>query len=688
MAIDFIRDQRIDGETAGDRFGAYSIQVNGEVIVGTTGELADVNGDGFLDLIVGAGFGENGEDIGKVYVFFGDGTGRFDGSPILDAANADIIIIGATAQDFFGASIAISDINEDGLPDLVIGAPGTDFAALDAGSVYVFLNQGAPNYFATSAASANLRIDGNQALGEFGSFVAVGDFNDDGRPDLAIGAPLVGVGPNPGAGAIYTFFNQGAPNFFVTSAASANQTISGAGTDEGFGTNIVPVDVNNDGFVDLVVGSPLHTPGMTLVSAGAVFVFLNNGTGGFPSSITTASQAITGSQAGMQLGSCIGVADLGGDGDLDLIAGAPLFNPGAAQNQGALFIFFNNGSVTPPFFAANSGAADWRIDGENPGDFFGQSCHIANLDNKNGADILVGAPRYNVGTINNVGAAYVFLNKGFGAFADIAEDADLRLVGEQAGDRFGSGIRTGDLNNDGFQDLLLGARLANFNGEDSGSIYVFLQIVQPQPPQPGRRGVQRCEKVKVDRVICDEIFYLEDDEFDIPIGEIVVPTGSTIAGTVTVTVLQCEPTVDFDIDLLFADVVLMVQKELQITTPDAGLIPLEFGFRLERRVAFRKSFPLEMETIDPDLLVDLECHIVNIAGTDIVTLRPSTSDTAKDATFDEELTIMIKIKLIQERQLIMQTCSPRHQVDIDVVAVPAVIVPANLRERTETREFL
>lgn len=94
MAVDFIRTQRIDGETAGDRFGAYSIQVDGEVIIGATGELADVNNDGILDLVVGAGFAENGEDIGKVYIFFGNGNGTFNGGATLDAANADIIITG------------------------------------------------------------------------------------------------------------------------------------------------------------------------------------------------------------------------------------------------------------------------------------------------------------------------------------------------------------------------------------------------------------------------------------------------------------------------------------------------------------------------------------------------------------------------------------------------------------------
>ncbi len=676
MALNFVRSQRIDGENAVDRFGAYSIEVDGEVIVGATGEVADLNNDGFLDLIVGAGFAENGEDIGKVYIFFGDGTGRFDGSPILSAANADIIIVGANPGDFFGAAVALSDINGDGRLDLVIGAPGTDFAATNAGSVYVFLNQGGPNYFPTSAAGATRRIDGNQAFAEFGSYVAAADFNNDGRPDLAVGAPLFDVGAAPDAGAIFTFFNLGAPNFFVNSAASANQTIFGAVTDEGFGVNILPADINNDGFVDLVVGSPLHSPSVALLSAGAVYVFLNNGAGSFPTSITTASQTITGSQAGMQFGACIDIADLGGDGDLDLIAGAPQFDPGGAPAQGALFIFFNSGTVNPPFFGANSNLADWRIDGENPDDFFGQSCHIANMDQMNGPDILVGATRFDVGLAENVGAVYLFLNAGGGIFPSDAANANLRLVGEEAGDRFGSGIKTGDLTNDGTQDLLIGARLANFGGEDSGSIYVFIQQ-QPQPPL--RRRAPHCEKVKVDRVICDEIFYVEDDEFDIPIGEIRVPTGSTIDGVVTVTVTECDPRVDFELNRLFADVVFMVQKELTITTPDQTLIPLEFGFRLERALEFRKCFPFELEAIDPDLLVDLECHIVRIAGTDNVTLNPSTIDPVtgeflKDATFDEELTILVKVKLIQERQLILQACSPRQQVDIEVATTPNTVV--------------
>ncbi len=180
-----------------------------------------------------------------------------------------------------------------------------------------------------------------------------------------------------------------------------------------------------------------------------------------------------------------------------------------------------------------------------------------------------------------------------------------------------------------------------------------------------------CEKIEVPRVICDEIFYIEDDEFNIPIGEIRVPPGSVIDGTVTVTILECDPRIDLQLNRIFADVVFMIQKDLTITTPELELIPLEFGFRLERTVEYRKCLPLELEAIDPDFLVDLECYVVFVTGTDVVTLTPSTIDPVtgellKDATFDEELTIQLKLKLVQERQLIMALCDPRHGVNINI----------------------
>lgn len=189
-----------------------------------------------------------------------------------------------------------------------------------------------------------------------------------------------------------------------------------------------------------------------------------------------------------------------------------------------------------------------------------------------------------------------------------------------------------------------------------------------------------CDKFKVDRVICDEIFYVEDDEIDVPIGEIVVPDESEIGGTVTVTVLDATPFIidptDDDPGTLGANLVFMIQKELTIDTdPDddnAPVIPLEFGFRLEREVIYRKCTPAQLLEIDSALLENLRCEIISINGTDEVAITPSSTPQTKDASFDEFLTIQVKIKLVQEKQMALSLCPGTQQIDIPVEEVQPV----------------
>lgn len=655
MNTQFELKQRIDGEVSVDRFGSYSIEVIGELLVGPTFKEADLNNDGYKDLIVGAAFhpGEP-EDFGRVYIFFNDGTGRFNGSSTLNAGNADIIINGENESDFFGAAVEIADINGDGSPDIIIGAPGVNINNQNnVGKVYIFFNDGSGN-FETNPQNADLIIDGESQGDEFGSEISSADFTGEGRQDLAVGAPFVDTEANNG-GAVYIFFNDGSPGFYPNSASNADQTITGEQVEEAFGLKLLPVDINSNGDIDLIVGSPLYNvPNGS--DEGRIYIFLNDGSGGFPDFSDDADETIEGEQAGMNFGQCLSAGDLNDNGRIDLIVGAPLFDVSELlEDAGTVFIFFNSGTEDN-LFPEDSSFANQRIDGENFQDSFGTSCIIADIDKK---DILVGAPRFNVpngnGNLENGGAVYLFLNDGNGNFLT-ASDADLRFDSTSASDRFGSGIITGDFDNNTLTDLVIGARLADFSEEDAGSIFIYTQQVKPRKPG--------CDKFEVERVICDELFYIEDNEIDIPVGEIVIPDESIIGGTVDVTILDCEPIVDTLEDEFRIKLSFMVQKELIITTPEEEEIALEFGAPLSRELTYRKCIP-SLIGIPAEKLNNISCQIISVTGQDKISLDTGEPG-KKDATFTEELTIAIKVKVVQKKDEFIPLCPKRQQINIEI----------------------
>ena len=196
-----------------------------------------------------------------------------------------------------------------------------------------------------------------------------------------------------------------------------------------------------------------------------------------------------------------------------------------------------------------------------------------------------------------------------------------------------------------------------------------------------------CEKVKVDRVFCDEIFFIEDDEVqetgtEVPIGEVPIPPGSEISGDVTVTVLDCNLVVEPEgLDVFRVNLELMVQKELEIDRVDATpsfdtSVPLEFGFRLFRTFDYRKCTPSQIREIFGDteaeeIFEQLRCHIVFVDANDRIALTPGTEENVppfKDAFFEEELDITVKMKLVQEVQLALALCPGTNQ-----VTTPAIV---------------
>ncbi|KAM6276223.1 phosphatidylinositol-glycan-specific phospholipase D isoform 1-T1 [Spheniscus humboldti] len=158
-----------------------------------------------------------------------------------------------------GWAMISADLNRDGYEDVVVGAPGySTLGCVQIGRVYVvYGNQsGLPPEDMDLDGKADQVLQGHQPSGRFGSALAVLDFNDDGVPDLAIGAPSVGSQFLTYKGAVYVYFGTEGRGL----SSQPNVTITCQYSYCNLGWSLLAADVDGDGNADLVVGSP-YAPG-------------------------------------------------------------------------------------------------------------------------------------------------------------------------------------------------------------------------------------------------------------------------------------------------------------------------------------------------------------------------------------------------------------------------------------------
>ena len=175
------------------------------------------------------------------------------------------------------------------------------------------------------------------------------------------------------------------------------------------------------------------------------------------------------------------------------------------------------------------------------------------------------------------------------------------------------------------------------------------------------------QKILADRVICGEVFLIENIDEGIKIGNLAVPPGSSLSGTTEVTVMDCTPVIDMENDVFNCDITFFIQRELEIKFEDGRKVPFEYGFRVNRTVSFTNCRPSEISIINPDLLRRLECRVIYILARDYMTLNPSDPPDAANASFDERLVIKLKLKLVQQRQLDIRICLDNMQTETYVL---------------------
>ncbi len=456
-----------------------------------------------------------------VFVFFAL-CGLLAAWPVLVQGAVHLVAESGVNGDMFGAAATeLEDINQDGRWEFLVGAPGNQTAGLDAGAVYLWFGRDALTV-------APDRMWQGTSPERFGHAVArIGDVNNDGTADWAVGAP----GSNAAgaeAGRAYVFY--GGPN----PSATADVVIDGAVGGDQFGYAISAAgDFNGDGYDDFIVGAPysdlraqnagaayviygsnsgpstdladatvftgqiaddnfgwsvsdagnfLGGPEVCVavgaplnnthggIDAGAVYVFEGRTAGADPdTTIDFAAGIGSTAKANSSFGFCVReVGSFDGDGYSDLAVGAPLCDQ-SGTDAGRVEIF--RGGTSP------SGTAYRYVNGASGGDELGYS--LARVHDVTGSsldDVLLGAP-YQDGTAAAAGRAYLFAG-GSASEATAANLTEIPVTPLQAGtaadDNFGYAVAAaGDFDGDGFMDYAVGAPGGNnLSGATGGYLYL------------------------------------------------------------------------------------------------------------------------------------------------------------------------------------------------------------------------
>ncbi len=339
------------------------------------------------------------------------------------------------------------DLNGDGIDDFVVPAPSAGISG--QGELYVFFG---PPANGSDTDDADVIIEGQTSLGEFGASYHVGDVDDDGIADL-----LAATEDDP-AGQLLIFL--GGPGFNPDGVSDADFTITGEVADDSFGEAVALGDVNGDGITDLICGAESGGG-----DVGRVYVFLGVPESTFTSLAANADAKITGQTVGGLFGSGIGIGDVDESGVDDIVVGADAVD--TVSDPGAVYVFFggNTGQIVDRS-ASTRNAYFMGSDQANNG--FGRDIVVGDVTGDGTPDIITnnGADTTN----SHPGEIFVFEGTDDFPSGDANAQAFRKYTGFGANDRLGFSLRLAPLGPAG--ELVIVATAPAYAG-GRGGLFLF-----------------------------------------------------------------------------------------------------------------------------------------------------------------------------------------------------------------------
>jgi len=458
---------RIDGAAEGDQ------------AAGPTGPAGDVNGDGRQDVLISSRGGDyrGRVNAGEVYVVFGSpALGYMDLARLQPSQG--FVVGGPTpgSQLGFDASAA-GDVNDDGYDDIVVIARAV--GEQGASSAYVLFGSAHPSSIdlAKLEPAQGFRLTG----GDLEKARAAGDINNDGIDDVIVSGELDSANARTNSGSAFVVYGSHTPNDVDLNGIipATGFRIDGAHEHDFLGDSIVGGgDINGDGIDDVVVGA-IAANNLGRPFGGSAYV-LYGGASLTNVDLASLSSArgfrIDGDMSDDQAGGGLALADVNGDGRPDVIVSSFVASFNDREGSGSIYGLYTPLGPLNLDLHLLTLEEGFRIDAPEAGNFMYNVAPAGDLNGDGRTDLAMAMPGTQKGRALS-GMAYVVYGPPPRFILDLAAlnpQEGFSIEGASAGDRLQGLSAVGDVNGDGFPDMIAGAPTAGNNDRpESGSAYII-----------------------------------------------------------------------------------------------------------------------------------------------------------------------------------------------------------------------